>query len=464
LREKWSGHTYLFDHWDSLSEAEKKSLGAYLESLPLDDVDPIFKRFSTYDTDGEVAHRELTPIATVRSRATDPNRAKWEATGNELIRTRRVGMLLLGAGQGSRLGFPHPKGMYTATLPSGRSLFQIQAERLRRVCALAGGSQPAADAPCVPWYVMTNEDAAESVQAYFEQHNYWGLDASNVIFIKQRSQVCFSPSGRMLYADKTRLFRAPNGNGGVYEALVSEGVLADMARRGVEYLFVYGVDNLLIRVLDPLFLGFMDMEGADAACKVVPKAHAHERVGVLVNKNGRPHVVEYSEITKAEAEQTDPATGKLMFSAGNICIHGFSRSYLEQLARDEVWKAMPLHVSKRKGKVYNSKTGQMEESDVWKAELFVFDVFSRAERMVALEVAREEEFSPIKNGQGSDSPATARQHLSQLHATWIEQAGGHIVGDPTVQVCEISPLLSYAGEGLEATVGGKQFTLPLRLE
>jgi len=201
-------------------------------------------------------------------------------------------------------------------------------------------------------------------------------------------------------------------------------------------------------------------QGADVGAKVVTKRDPHERVGVVVSSGGVPAVVEYSEISKEDAESINENTKKLTYNAGNICIHAFSVPFLEKVIEKRVWESMELHVSKRKGKIFHPKTGVVE-SEVWKPELWVFDVFPYSDKLVALEVERNEEFAPIKNKEGTDSPGTASTLLSDLHRCWIEKSGGKISGEG---VCEVSPLLSYAGEGLASIVEGKSFQTPVYLQ
>mmetsp|Transcript_25708 Transcript_25708/g.35659 ORF Transcript_25708/g.35659 Transcript_25708/m.35659 type:complete len:336 (+) Transcript_25708:1-1008(+) len=333
--------------------------------------------------------------------------------------------------------------------------------RLRRLFEIATeGSDLESGKKGIPWFIMTNERTSEEVKSYFRENNNWGLSSQDIIFFTQDSQPSYSPDGDLYLTSEDKIASSPNGNGGLYRALVKGNVLKEMEKRGIEYIFVYGVDNILVRVCDPVFIGSLQSEGADVGVKVVSKKDPHERVGVLVLKNGSPAVVEYSEISKEEAEAKDEK-GDLRLNTGNICIHAFSLSFLKHLAQMRVWETMPLHVSKRNGLTYNPITKETQTSPVWKLEFFVFDVFLHAKKLVAMEVKREEEFAGIKNKEGIDSPATALSLVSNLHRSWIEAAGGVVKGDGP---CEVSPLLSYAGEGMVDLVRGKTFSTPIILQ
>jgi UDP-N-acetylglucosamine/UDP-N-acetylgalactosamine diphosphorylase len=268
--------------------------------------------------------------------------------------------------------------------------------------------------------------------------------------------------GKILLDSTSRVAVAPDGNGGLYAATraklspsSSSTVLSDMSARKIKYIHTYGVDNCLVRVADPVFIGFCIHKDSDCAAKVVPKTDPKESVGVIARKGSKPTVVEYSEISTAQAEARD-ASGALSFRAANIANHFYTLKFLERVAEFE--DALAFHIARKKiphvdesGKVVKPST-----PNGMKLELFVFDVFPHTERFAALEVARAEEFSPLKNAPntGSDDPQTSRRDLLAQHRRFLEAAGAKV--QEGVEI-ELSPLVSYAGEGLEA-VKGKHFT------
>ena len=269
--------------------------------------------------------------------------------------------------------------------------------------------------------------------------------------------------GKVILDAPSHIAVAPDGNGGLYEALrtpiasgSSRTVLSDLESRGVSYVHAYGVDNCIVRVADPVFFGYCISKQADCAAKVVPKAHAYESVGVIARRGDKFSVVEYSEISKEQAEATD-AQGELAFRAANIVNHFYTLDFLKRVKSFE--DGLAFHIARKKIPHVDLSSGELvkpSSPNGMKLELFVFDVFPFTERFAVLEVARKEEFSPLKNapGTGSDDPDTSRRDLLAQHKRYIEAAGAKVAEGVEI---EISPLVSYAGEGLEA-LKGKTFT------
>lgn len=270
--------------------------------------------------------------------------------------------------------------------------------------------------------------------------------------------------GKVLLETPSRVAVAPDGNGGLYAATRSplhdgkpDTVLSDLASRGVLYVHAYCVDNCLVRVADPVFLGYSIQKGADCAAKVVPKAHPAESVGVVALRGNKYSVVEYSEISKEQAEARDPETDELKFRAGNIANHFYTTAYLNRVELFE--EDLAFHIARKKIPHVDLTTGatvKPSKPNGMKLEMFVFDVFPFTERFAVLEVERSEEFSPLKNapGTGSDDPETSRRDLLAQHKRFLEHAGASVKDNVEI---EISPLVSYAGEGLEG-IKGKVFT------
>ena len=271
--------------------------------------------------------------------------------------------------------------------------------------------------------------------------------------------------GKVLLETPSKIAVAPDGNGGLYAALRqplskynrSHTVLSDLDRRGVKFVHGYCVDNCLVKVADPVFLGYCIYKSADCAAKVVPKAYPTESVGVVARRGDKFSVVEYSEISQEQAERRDPRTGELSFRAGNIANHFYTTSFLHNVEAFE--EELAFHIARKKiGHVDLDSGKQIKpgKPNGMKLEMFVFDVFPFTKRFAVLEVARNEEFSPLKNapGTGSDDPETSRHDLLAQHRRFLERAGATVAEGVEI---ELSPLVSYDGEGLEA-VKGKTFT------
>lgn len=382
-------------------------------------------------------------------------------SGLQQIANSHVGVLLMAGGQGTRLGFAQPKGMFDIGLPSHKTLFHVQGERILKLQELA--KKLTNKQGYITWYIMTSKHTMVPTKTYFKENNYFGLREQDIVMFEQGSLPCFGFDGKILLDEKHRISKAPDGNGGIYRALRFGGILDDLNKRGVLYLHAHSVDNILIKVADPIFIGYCVKFNVDCAAKVVEKAQPNEAVGVVCMVDGKYQVVEYSEITTKTAEMRNP-DGRLTFSAGNICNHFFSSAFLNKIG-STFEKDLKLHVAKKKIPFINNE-GKRTSTDVpngIKIEKFVFDVFEFAENFVTVEVLREEEFSALKNADsaGKDCASTSRKDLFQLHRKYIENAGGIVDGSESE--IEISPLLSYAGEGLEDVARGHTFKNSMHL-
>ncbi|XP_036983709.2 UDP-N-acetylhexosamine pyrophosphorylase-like protein 1 isoform X2 [Artibeus jamaicensis] len=481
------GQEHLLRFWAELEPGPRASLLAELESL-----EPQALREHCQRAAAACAHppgppldlaTRLRPLPRERvgsvSRSDAERRRLWEEEGFRQIALNKVAVLLLAGGQGTRLGVTYPKGMYQVGLPSQKTLYQLQAERIRRVQQLAGERH---GVRCtVPWYVMTSEFTLGPTAEFLKRHDFFCLDPDNVVLFEQRMLPVVTFDGKAILEQKDKVAMAPDGNGGLYCALADHRILEDMERRGVEFVHVYCVDNILVRLADPIFIGFCVLQGADCGAKVVEKAYPEEPVGVVCQVDGVPQVVEYSEISPETASLRGP-DGGLLYNAGNICNHFFTRSFLEEVTR----KFEPLlkpHVAVKKVPYVDEEGNLVKppKPNGIKMEKFVFDVFQFAEHFVAFEVPRDEEFSPLKNADPADrdTPTTARQALLAQHYRWALQAGARFVGahgarllelpglpssgEPPA-ICEISPLVSYCGEGLEVYLQGREFQSPVILD
>ena len=270
--------------------------------------------------------------------------------------------------------------------------------------------------------------------------------------------------GKVLLETKSRVAVAPDGNGGLYAAIrqplspsdKSHTVLSDLTKRKIQYVHAYCVDNCLVRVADPPFIGHSIEKQADCAAKVVPKASPTESVGVVALRAHKFNVVEYSEISKEQAERRDE-NGELSFRAGNIANHFYTTEYLKTVESFE--EELAFHIARKKIAHVDVESGESvkpSKPNGMKLEMFVFDVFPFTKGLSVLEVARSEEFSPLKNapGTGSDDPETSRRDLLAQHKRFLEAAGATVAEGVEI---ELSPLVSYAGEGLES-VKGKTYT------
>ncbi|CDO94171.1 unnamed protein product [Kluyveromyces dobzhanskii CBS 2104] len=462
LKEQYEldGQSHLFSHWDTLSNDEKKHLLGNLgkfdpAKLSKDCADAI--TLAEENSNSESVIEPLPVLSYGSVIGDDVSRNLYNDLGLNAIRNGEVAVILMAGGQGTRLGSSAPKGCYDIGLPSGKSLFQIQAERLGRLQTLAGSKVP------IQWYIMTSEPTRAATESFFRENNFFGLLESQVQFFNQGTLPALDLSGEKLFlSKKDELVESPDGNGGLYRAIKTNNLLSDFNTRGIKHIHMYCVDNVLVKIADPVFIGYAIKNDFQLATKAVRKRDAHESVGIIATKDNEPCVIEYSEISKPLAEAVEEDTKLLKLRAANIVNHYYSVKLLNEKLDNWV-DSMPYHIAKKKIPHYNNTTGEYitpTEPNGIKLEQFIFDVFPSIpmSSFGCLEVERSEEFSPLKNASGTsnDNPETARNAYLQLTTSWLEHAGAEVKKDILV---EVSSALSYNGENLDQ-FKGKVFDKP----
>ncbi|XP_046860453.1 UDP-N-acetylhexosamine pyrophosphorylase-like isoform X2 [Xenia sp. Carnegie-2017] len=422
------GQEHLLQHYDRLKQEEKSAFLDELSHLDFDRVKRIYELSCEEANNSGEKQKTLEPIPESSSdsvaSASDELKNEWRYAGLKAIAESKVAVLLLAGGQGTRLNVPYPKGMYDVGLPSSKTLYQIQAERILKVQKLA--EEHTGKSCIVTWYIMTSEHTQTSTEAFFLKHNHFGLKKENIVFFEQYQLPCLSPEGKIILQEAGKIAKAPDGNGGLYKALRDRGILDGMSKRGIENIHVYGVDNILVKVADPIFIGFCLSKSANCGAKVVEKVHPTEKVGVICRLDGRYKVVEYSELS-LELAQKRHEKGHLLYNAGNICNHYFTLNFLKDVVSNHEHELRP-HVAKKKIPYIDDDGNSikpLKENGI-KLEKFVFDVFEFSQQFAVLQVVREEEFSPLKNAPGAvkDTPEMARDALCNLHYQYIVNAGG----------------------------------------
>ncbi|KAK4691064.1 UDP-N-acetylglucosamine/UDP-N-acetylgalactosamine diphosphorylase, partial [Lecanoromycetidae sp. Uapishka_2] len=451
LQERYekAGQEQVLSFYSELNTAEKAGLFERLSSIDPNYVNDITQKALKPQSSEEEGQTKLEPLpesataSILDSKADDID--SWYNSGLDLVAEGQVAVVLMAGGQGTRLGSSAPKGCFNIGLPSQKSLFEIQAQRIWKVQQLAEKKSGKKDV-VIPWYVMTSGPTRGPTEQFFEEHNYFGLGKDDVVIFEQGVLPCISNEAV-----------APDGNGGIYQALLTSNVRTNMRKRGIKHIHAYCVDNCLVKVADPVFLGFSASKDVDIATKVVRKRSAKESVGLILLKNGKPDVVEYSEIDGDTAEAKDPKQPEILkFRAANIVNHYYSFRFLESI---EEWAHhLPHHVARKKIPYVDTEQGETikpEKPNGIKLEQFVFDVFPMLDlkKFACMEVKREDEFSPLKNskGTGEDDPDTSKKDILDQGRRWIENVGGAVTSENTEDKAgvEISPLISYGGEGLE---------------
>jgi UDP-N-acetylglucosamine/UDP-N-acetylgalactosamine diphosphorylase len=444
--ERWSGlgQAHLFEHWEQRSPEQRERLREDLAELDPSVVERLQSRLQAPPP--VPPHFEPHPYLPQQQWRGDP---EAERVGIELLEAGRVGYLTVAGGQGSRLGYDGPKGCFPISPLRQASLFQILAEKILAARRRFGTAPP--------WYVMGNPYNLEAMNSFFREHGWFGLPESDIAFFAQGTFPSLTPEGTLLLADDGSLFKNPDGHGGTIKALHRNGLIDDMERRGIEELFYTQVDNPLVRVPDAAFLGIHRKSSSEMSSKVIPKAYPEEKLGVIGLIDGRPGVIEYSDLDdeKQHARGTD---GALLFSHGSIAIHVINVGFLRRLD-----PALPLHKARKTVTTWipDADGGRTVEREAIKFERFIFDAIPEARKPLFCETERAKEFAPLKNRTGADSIETCRAGMIEQHARWLEAAGISVPrreGNPAVAV-EISPLYAPGPEELKKRVENSEIAI-----
>jgi UDP-N-acetylglucosamine/UDP-N-acetylgalactosamine diphosphorylase len=298
---------------------------------------------------------------------------------------------------------------------------------------------------------MTSEVNDDATRAFFQKHDHFGYDTSNILFFKQGMMPAFDMHGHMLLEEKDSFALSADGHGGSFRALRKSGALDDMKRRGVEHLSYFQVDNPLVHTIDPRFLGLHDLTGSEMSSKTIPKAGPLERVGNFVVGDGVLQVIEYSDLPESLAMEKNP-DGALKFNAGSIAIHAMRVSFVERLTATGRLE-LPWHRAEKKVAHVDEHGNPVkpDKPNAVKLEQFVFDAIPLAKNAIVYETERAEEFSPVKNAEGVDSPATSRRDQVRRAARWLRSAGVAVPmqGDEPHATIEISPLYAVTESHLK---------------
>jgi len=460
-----AGQAHLWRHAESLPSPHRDAFVGRLLDLDWEAIPDLVARYVT-SAPPVATHAGLQPAPYYPCDPESPQRpydaARFRRAGERLLAQGKVAAFVVAGGQGTRLGFDGPKGCFAATPVTGKPIFQVFAEQ---VLAAQRRHQRA-----VPWYIMTSPLNHDATVSFFRRHNSFGLSPADVRFFQQGVMPTFElGTGRILLAAPGVVATNPDGHGGSLRALWDSGAVACMKSRGVEHLSYFQVDNPLVNVFDPLFIG-LHAEAPDSSAqmssKMIPKAGPGEKVGVFcrapTHRGPRTVVIEYSDLPAALARETNP-DGSLRFQAGSIAVHLLSVAFVERLNTDPAF-ALPYHRAEKKTPCIDPETGSAinpTAPNSVKLERFVFDALEFCGSSIVLETRREDEFAPIKNAAGVDSAESSRALQSARAARWLASAGVEVpLKDDGTPDCtlEISPLTAASPTDLRGE------RLPTRIE
>ena len=392
----------IITNYNRADEETKKALEEQISRIDFEQVSNLYET-----TKNEVSFENdvIEPIAYVeKDKLSEEEYNKYFKLGEEAIKNGKYSAVIMAGGQGTRLGHSGPKGTFDIGLESHKSIFEILVDSLKEESNKYGVT--------IPCYIMTSKENNAQTEAFFEENNYFGYDKNAIKFFQQGKLPMCDESGKILINENGIIKEAADGHGGIFQSLKKNGMTEDMKQKGIEWAFIGPVDNVLVKMVDPILLGIMIDKKVLAGGKSVVKANPAEKVGVFCKRNGRPGVVEYTEISKEMSERVDE-NGELVFGESHINCNLFSLSAIEEVAN----KNLPYHIAHKKAS-YLDENGNLvvpDKPNAYKFESFIFDAFDMLDDMAILRVKREEEFAPVKNAEGTDSPETARQLYKEFY-------------------------------------------------
>ena len=390
------GQEHLLNNYKFLDDEKKEKIIKQIKNIDFDQTIDLFNitTKSLKKPDGEISSIEYVD----KSKLSKEEYDRYYEIGKKKIEEGKYAVVTMAGGQGTRLGYVAPKGTFKIGGGVEKSLFEALSDTIKEARNKYNTN--------IPWYIMTSRENNNATEKFFEKHDFFGLPYEDVKFFKQGELPMLDTNGKLMLDETGMIKLAADGHGGVFESLYKNGYLKDMKDRGIEWIFISGVDNVLAGLVDPIAVGLAVAEGTMATGKSVVKRNPEDKVGVFCKRNGRPYVIEYTEITDEMANAKD-SNGELIYGESHILTNLFNIKALENISQNK----LPYHKALKKAK-YMDENGEIikpEKPNAYKYETFIFDAFESLESMSVLRVKREDEFAPLKNADGEDSPDTARE-------------------------------------------------------
>ena len=436
-----AGQGHVFAFFNELTPAAQQSLLSEAAEIDLAEIDNLTRTLLAKGAAAGVDLSDLSPAPYERRPENGGDAKAWadaKVAGETALRAGRVAAFTVAGGQGTRLGYDGPKGTYPVTPIKKKTLFQVFAEKIRAAGVRYG--KP------VHWFIMTSHINHAATESFFVEHAYFGLAKDQVHFFRQGRMPAVTPEGKILLETKGSIAMSPDGHGGSLRALDRSGALDLMEKQGIDILSYFQVDNPLVRGIDPAFIGWHILRRSEMSSKMVAKAYAGEKVGHFCVQHGKNVVIEYSDLPKALQDEIDPATGALRYIAGSIAIHILDTKFIRRMARGD--NALPFHRADKKIPTVDAAGNPVkpEKANGVKFEMFVFDALPFAGNPVVIETRREDDFSPVKNAEGLDSPKTCADDQLRQFTRWLKANGASVFADNTdlpAFAIEVSPLFGY---------------------
>ena len=393
---KKHGQEHLLMFYDKMDDDQKKELLNQIENIDFDLMDELYESTKKPLDLGDVT---VEPIEhTDKSRLNFAERQVYEEKGVEAIKNNQFAVVTMAGGQGTRLGHSGPKGTFIFDVENNKSIFEALCDTLKRAWKEYD--------TVIPWYIMTSKENNDATVSFFKEHNYFGYPKDAIKFFKQGELPMLDMNGKILLEENGLVKQAANGHGGTLHSMEKSKVIDEMKKKGIEWVFINGVDNVLVKPVDPLLIGMSITNKVLGAVKTIEKTDPKEKVGVFCRKNKKVGVVEYTEISEEMANLRDDY-GSLVYGDANAIFHLYNIKGLEKVSEVK----LPYHIAVKKANYVdsNGEVVKAEKPNAYKFEMFIFDSYEMFEDVVVLRVKREEEFAPIKNAEGVDSPETARK-------------------------------------------------------
>ena len=389
-----NGQGHLVKLYERLDEGKRKRLLNQVDKINFDEIRRLYALTKEKKEFNDVKIEAID--AQDASEIPQDVKEEYIKIGKDAIRNGKFAVVMMAGGQGTRLGHSGPKGTFDFGLESHKSIFEVFVDKFKEARDEYG--------VCVPWYIMTSKDNNQETIEFFYNNDYFGYEEGIKTFFSQNELPMLDESGKLIVDENGLIKEAANGHGGVFEALVSNGILEQLKQKGIEWIFTCGVDNVLANLVDPLLLGYSIKNNYMATSVSCIKASPEEKVGVLCTKDGKPSVVEYTELTD-DLRYATKETGELYLSESHIMMNLFNVGVISDIALKE----LPYHVAHKKSNIVDEAGNVLipEKPNAYKFETFIFDAFERLPKLGVLRYKREECFAPIKNAEGNDSPATA---------------------------------------------------------